>query len=109
MIYNRMRLAKTLAAIRKNRGFTQEAAAVRMEMSRTSYSEMETGRRALSVEDIVKCMNLYRVTFYDLVENDVPVWKLSKRYPPNIYDYKTKNYQRKLPPEESGELADPAK
>lgn len=55
------KIAMRLQSARESSGLTQEFVATKMDLKRPSISEIESGNRKVSAEELVKFANLYEV------------------------------------------------
>lgn len=59
-------IGRVLGDARERAGLTQRAAAAKLGISQSSLADIETGRRALTVEDAMRFAELYGIAFADL-------------------------------------------
>ena len=59
-------IGRVLGDARERVGLTQRAAAAKLGISQSSLADIETGRRALTVEDAIRFAELYGIAFTDL-------------------------------------------
>lgn len=52
--------------LRKSTGLSQENFALKINMDRTYYASVETGKRNISLENIVKIANGFQISLYEL-------------------------------------------
>lgn len=64
---------RNLKVLRAEQGLTQAKMAKRIGVSRSIYSEIETGKRNCSVEFLAKLQKAFNIP-------DVDIWKYSKTY-----------------------------
>lgn len=84
---NRPLLARKLIELRKSHNLRQEDVSAYLSISRSGYSQYETGRYIPSSEILLKLATLYNIDISELVNSDiVPIYvdKISDKT--NVYD-----------------------
>ena len=64
-----VRIGKKLLALRKQKGLTQSDVATHLNKSFYAYSNYETGKRIIGIEDLIVISNLYGVSIDEIVGN----------------------------------------
>lgn len=64
-------LSSNLKLLRKNRNFSQEEVAKKLELTRSSYSGYENGVAEPGIENLVKLSSFYRIPLDDLLKKDL--------------------------------------
>lgn len=65
------KLSSNLKLLRKNRGFSQEEVANKLNLTRSSYSGYENGVAEPSIENLVKLSSFYSIPLDDLLKKDL--------------------------------------
>ncbi|MDT0656337.1 helix-turn-helix domain-containing protein [Staphylococcus chromogenes] len=79
-----MNLPSRLKELRKNNKMTQEEVAEKIHISRQTLSNWETGKNYPDLQNLLYLCELYNITLYELVEDDIELIK-NKITKSNIY------------------------
>ena len=66
-----VRIGKNLLALRKKNGLTQSDVAKHLNKSFYAYSNYETGKRTIGIDDLIVLSSLYNVSIDEIVGNEV--------------------------------------
>lgn len=66
-----MNLNEKLTSIRKKEGYSQEEAAERLNVTRQTISNWETGQTSPSIEQSISIAKLYKISLDELTDNDI--------------------------------------
>ena len=66
-----VRIGKNLLTLRKKNGLTQSDVSVHLNKSFFAYSNYETGKRTISIEDLMVLSRLYNVSIDEIVGNEI--------------------------------------
>lgn len=66
-----VRIGKNLLTLRKKNGLTQSDVSAHLNKSFFAYSNYETGKRTISIEDLMVLSRLYNVSIDEIVGNEI--------------------------------------
>lgn len=66
-----MNLSEKLTIIRKKKGYSQEEAAEKLNVTRQTISNWETGQTSPSIEQSISIAKLYKISLDELTDNDI--------------------------------------
>jgi len=66
-----VRIGKNLLALRKKNGLTQADVSAHLNKSFFAYSNYETGKRTISIDDLIILSRLYNVSIDEIVGNEI--------------------------------------
>ena len=66
-----VKIGKNLLALRKKNGLTQAEVSAHLNKSFFAYSNYETGKRTISIDDLMVLSRLYNVSIDEIVGNEI--------------------------------------
>ena len=66
-----VRIGKNLLTLRKKNGLTQADVSAHLNKSFFAYSNYETGKRTISIDDLMVLSRLYNVSIDEIVGNEI--------------------------------------
>lgn len=92
-------LGEYIKRIRKNKGITQETLAVRIGVTRSYISLIESGRKIPAIATLYKLSNILGVDFFNFFsdkDGDIPAAVYKNINQKNLLNYNTKGYEYKV-------------